>query len=193
MALSPDSKLIKSHINALSALKGKSVEAGWFESDRYPTGPGGGEGRSVAANARLQEYGGVIDHPGGTKYIRDAVVGGRFVGTRFVRSDFSGEHEVTKAHQIVIPARPFMRFAWSMFSQMRLQIQSKIARDLISGKITPDKALGQIGLALEGCIAKSIVNGNWVPNARSTVAAKGFNKPLIRDSHMLQSVTSKVT
>ena len=192
MTVRAGSKMIEAHIQALKELKGKQVEAGWFESDRYQSDEGA-IGRSVAANARTQEYGGVIDHPGGTKYISDAIVGDRFVGTRFVKKDFSGEHKVTAAHQIVIPARPFMRLAWSMFSQMRHNIQARIARDLVSGKLTPDKALMQIGQTLEGCIAKSIRNGNWTPNAPSTVAAKGFNKPLVKSSQMLQSITSKVT
>lgn len=85
-----------------------------------------------------------------------------------------------------------MRLAWSRFNADRGTIQKRIARDLVSGKITPDKALGQIALILEGYIAKSIKNGNWEPNAKSTVAAKGFDKPLIHSSHMLQSLSSRV-
>jgi hypothetical protein len=184
--------MIERHMENLRAMKGRSVEAGWFESARYDAGPDGKEGRSVAANARLQEYGGTIDHPGGTKYIKDAIVAGRYVGTRFVKNTFQGDHEVTKAHKIVIPARPFMRMAWSMFNARRGAIQKRLATDLVSGKITIDKALGQIGLELEACIVRSIRNGNWTPNAPSTVAKKGFDKPLIESSHMLQSVSSQV-
>jgi len=185
------SAMINRHIEALKALKGKSVEAGWFESAQYPSEEGK-PARSVAANARFQEFGGTIDHPGGTKYITDAATSERMLGTRFVKNSFQGEHKVTQAHQIVVPARPFMRLAWSTFNANRGPIQKRIAAALISGKITPDQALGQIGLELEACIVKSIRNGNWAPNARSTVSAKGFDKPLIETSFMWQSVSSKV-
>lgn len=187
------SRLIAKHIKALGALKGKEVEAGWFESAQYPSGVDGQPGRSVAANARFLEFGGTIDHPGGTKYITDAATKDRMLGTRFVKNSFQGEHKVTQPHKIEVPARPFMRLAWSMFKAQQKTIQRRIAADLVSGKINADQALGQIGLALEACIVKSIRNGNWAPNAKSTVSAKGFDKPLIETSFMWQSVSSKVS
>lgn len=187
------SSMIQNHIKNLKALSGKTVEAGWFESAIYPPDKKGkGGGRSVAANARFQETGGIIEHPGGTKYITDAIVKGRFVGTRFVSNNFPGAHKVTKAHRIVVPARPFMRLAWTNFYNDRAKIQKNIANGLVSGKIKPDDALAQMGLILEGYIAKSIRNGNWAPNAPSTIAKKGFNKPLIDSALMLQSLSSKV-
>lgn len=184
------SRLIRQHIEALKSVEGKSVEAGWFESAQYEKD---GKQISVARIARVQEHGFTIDHPGGTKYINDAITGGRYVGTRFVSNEFKGEHNVTKAHKIVIPARPFMRNAWGIFVARRRDIQRKIAKDIITGKITAQVGLEQIGMALEGCIKKSIRNGVWTPNAPSTVRKKGFNKPLIDSGHMLQSITSTVT
>lgn len=178
---------------ALKAMKGKQVEAGWFESDMYQSDKPGASGVPVALIARLQNYGGVIDHPGGTKYIKDAATKNKFLGTRFVSNNFQGEHGVTSAHKIVIPARPFMQLAWSMFQEKRPTVQKAIARKLVTGEISIDQALAQIGLALEGCIVKSIKNGNWTPNAPSTVRKKGFDKPLINTAHLMQSVSSKAT
>jgi len=159
--------LVERHIEALKALKGKSVEAGWFETNRYKAGKkGNGDeisekliGQPIAKIARIQEFGATIKR--GKK-------------------------------SIVIPARPFMRLAHSNFMKNRAGIQKKIARDLVSGKIKPEQALGQIGLALEGCIVDSIRNGGWEPNAESTVKNKGFDKPLIDSSQMWQGVTSQV-
>jgi hypothetical protein len=151
---------------------------------------------AVARIARLLNYGGVIDHPGGTKYITDAAQGGkdaRMLGTRFVRNDFSGEHKVTKAHQINIPARPFMQYAWQLFNEQKPTFQKKLAGKLARGEISVDQFLGTIGLLLEGCIAKSMKEGNWAPNSASTIRAKGFSKPLINTAHMIQSVSSIVT
>ena len=196
MAKAPTkSEMVAAQINALKKLKGMSVEAGWFETNLYTAGkgiPDSQVGVPVARIARIQEFGATIHHPGGTKYITDAIVGDRFVGTRFVHKDFPGEHETTKAHIIVIPARPFMRKAWLDFSNNRKAIQNKIAHQLIEGRIQPAQALGQIGMALEGYIVKSIKNGGWQENAPSTVAKKGFNKPLIDSGQMWQTVSSKV-
>ncbi len=188
------SKMLKRHMTALKGLEGKKVEAGWFESDRYPAPKDGGEGVQVARIARFLETGGTIQNPGGTKYINDAVVKGRFVGTRFVKNDFPGKEDgVTKAHSITIPARPFMRLAAVTFKSTRAKVQAKIATQLASGKIQPDQALGMIGAELENCIVKSMKNGGWVANAPSTVSKKGFDKPLIDDGTMLKTVSSKVS
>jgi hypothetical protein len=185
------SKMIDKQIAILKATSGKKVEAGWFESNRYPSGV------SVAEIARLNEFGGTIKHPGGTKYITDAIVGGKvnqkFVGSRFVSGDFKGDHSVTGPHVIVIPPRPFMRLASQMFTNDSLRIQMKIAAKLINGKLSPDQAMNQIGIAMEGFIVKSIKDGVWTPNAASTVAKKGFDKPLIETAQMWKTVNSKVS
>ncbi len=176
------------------ASKGTKVEAGWFESDRYPASKDGEEGVQVARIARFLERGGTIQHPGGTKYIHDAIVKGSFVGTRFVRNDFPGtEDGVTKPHSITIPARPFMRLASVMFKSSRAKVQAKIAKQIVDGKIQPEQAIAQIGNELENCIVKSIKNGGWIGNAPSTISKKGFDKPLIDDGTMLKTVSSKVS
>jgi hypothetical protein len=189
------SKMIARHIAALKTFDGKKVEAGWFETNRYPANDRRQGGVPVAQVARLLEFGGTIQHPGGTPYIEDAIVGGVPAGARFVhQSDFEGQTlKKTKPHVINIPARPFMRWAASQFMSVRRPIQKKITNNVMNGKITAEQALGQIGMALEGEIVKSIRNGNWAPNAPSTIARKGFDKPLIESSLMWQSVSSKVS
>lgn len=189
--------MIEAQMRALRKLNGRKVEAGWFESNLYQSSDGKMTGISVARVARIQETGGVITHPGGTKYIKDAIVGkgdnARFVGTRFVKKDFQGDHEVTAPHDIEIPARPFMRLAAAKFAKSRQKVQASIAKQLAAGKISPDQGMAQIGLAMEGCIGDSIKNGGWQPNAPSTIAKKGFDKPLIDSSQMFQTISSKVS
>jgi hypothetical protein len=92
-----------------------------------------------------------------------------------------------------IPARPFMRLAYETFNAERRDIQTRILKRLIDGKISVDQALAQIGLAMEAKIVDSIKNGNWAPNSAATVAIKGFNRPLIDTSTMWKTVASKVT
>jgi phage gpG-like protein len=193
MVATARSKMIDVHIAALKAAQGKKVEAGWFESARYPAKEGESVGRPIAQVARLLEFGGTIQHPGGTKYIDDAIVGGNAVGARFVKGSFSGSTKVTGPHNIDIPARPFMRLAWKNFSVNASKLQAKIASGIVNRKITAEQGLAQIGMELENQIVKSIRDGGWAPNAPSTVVKKGFDKPLIESSLMWKSVTSKVS
>ena len=60
MANPARSRLIDGHITALKALKGKKVEAGWFESDRYGATKKSATGTPVAKIARINEFGATI-------------------------------------------------------------------------------------------------------------------------------------
>lgn len=160
MANKNRSAALDKQIATLKAASSKTVEAGWFESDRYGGTKGSSVGVPVAKIARIQEFGATIERGKTT---------------------------------IIIPSRPFMRGAWSAFRAARKQIQTKMAKQLIEKKITSDQYLAQIGLLLEGYIAKSIKNVGWQKNADSTVAKKGFDKPLIDTAHMLKTVNSKVS
>lgn len=159
--------LVERHIQALKQLKGQSVEAGWFESARYRAGT-----------------------KGDGKQIPDKQVGTSIAYVMRVQ-EFGATIKRGNA-TIVIPARPFMRLAYQNFLKQRKAIQTKIAKQLIRGDIKPEQALGQIGLALEGCIVDSIKNGGWEGNAPSTIEKKGFDKPLIDSAQAWQAVVSKV-
>ena len=66
---------------------------------------------SNRAYAAIHQFGGTIAHGGGTKFIRDAVVGkGKHqrLAVRFVKASFVGSTELTRAHQITMPARPYL-------------------------------------------------------------------------------------
>ncbi len=154
------SKMVQQQIDALKELEGATVEAGWFETDRYSEEQGG---ELVAARARKLENG--------------------------FYSVINTEKGPVRTYT---PPRPFMRYATLLFANDRKRIENNIAKKLISGKITADQALGQIGLAMEAKIVDSIKDGNWQSNAPLTIAKKGFDKPLIETSHMWQTVTSKV-
>lgn len=95
--------------------------------------------------------------------------------------------------KIIIPARGFMRGAWLAFSANRKKIQARIAKQMLENNKTPEQALGMVGNLLEGYIVGSIRDGEWEPNAPSTTAKKGFDKPLIDSGHMWKTVNSKVS
>lgn len=61
----------------------------------------------TAPYAGIHEFGGVINHPGGTAYI---FIGGRMVFVKKERATSSAVHlPLTRPHTIKIPARPYIR------------------------------------------------------------------------------------
>lgn len=186
------SELIQKHIEALTALKDKTVEAGWFESARYPNGI------PVAVIARQNEFGASITvNPHEVTVYRsiDEKTGNYNNSGKFVpkaKSNFSQTY-TTKAYTVIIPARPFMRMAYAEFLLNKSTLQKRLAKQLLDGKIDADQMLVQVGLYLEQCITSAIKSGEFQDNASSTIRNKGFNKPLVHTSHMLQTVTSKVS
>lgn len=166
---------LNQHKKALRGIDGHMVEAGWFETARYKAGKGVSAdmvGFSIAQVAKWNEFG----------------------TSRTVESKSEDGHTVVTIVEH-IPARPFMRYAQALFNKDRHEIQARVGKKLIEGKIDAVQALGQIGNALEGKIVLSIKTGPWPPNAPSTAAAKGFakNTPLIDTGQMFKTVSSKVS
>lgn len=199
------SKMLQKHIAAIKSIEGKKVEAGWFESNRYE------DGTSVAYIASVLEYGAVIEVGARQQTIyrkmdangNFAASGGYFNAndkwvenkTKFVpasKSNYATTHDVA-AYKIVIPPRPFMRKSWKDFEKSYPDLQKKLGKQFLNGEISADGMLNQIGLHLEGLIVESMNNGGWTPNAKSTIARKGFDKPLKHWGTMIQTVTYKIS
>jgi hypothetical protein len=185
------SKLLEKHIAALKAVEGKTVEAGWFESNRYS------DGTSVAYIAKILNDGALIKVPEREQKIYRSINeatglfnnGGRFV--KASKSNYMTTHTVA-AYNIIIPARPFMDKAQKDFEKSLPELQKKLGKRFLEGKLSADGMLNQIGLHLEGLIVDSMNNGGWAPNAKSTIARKGFDKPLKHWGTMIQTVTYKI-
>ena len=87
-----------------------------------------------------------------------------------------------------IPRRPFMDNA-----QKKIQeVWPKYQKLMMTSKMSPKKIMQMFGEEVTGIIQDEIMNGNFVPNAESTVRRKGKNKPLIDTGRMLRSVTYEV-
>lgn len=189
---------IQAALRNLNSRVGQSatLDVGWDSRTKYP------DGTYVATVARIQEFGGVIEHPGGTRYIKDAVVGKRgklFLGTRFVGPDFKGDTLTTGAHLIRIPARPFIRPAvaagGSRWSDM-------VWNDVMDTDMPVDAILEKLGIVITADIQKAIQSVTTPPLARSTIRkrlSKGFSdhstatKPLVDTGTMLRTIRSQVT
>lgn len=93
------------------------------------------------------------------------------------------------APAVGIPPRPFFR---NMIANKQGEWPSAIAGLLVANDYNTDITLGQTGAAIAGQLRQSIINTNSPPLAQSTIDRKGFTKPLIETSHMINSVDFEV-
>jgi hypothetical protein len=84
-----------------------------------------------------------------------------------------------------IPTRPFFR---SMIAKHSGTWGGQLAKAMSHYNEDADKALGLMGEAIKGQLQDEIVQFSTPANAPSTIAAKGFNDPLIDTGHMRDSV-----
>lgn len=104
---------------AIRRLRGQSlnVDRGrlWqsFQTGRWVSDDGRrGKVGSNVEYARIHEFGGTIRHPGGTAYVRDDRSRGRWgLPLVFIDNETAAGFNFprTRAHSIVIPARPYLR------------------------------------------------------------------------------------
>lgn len=166
----------------------KTVSVGFLEGATYP------DGRSVAANAALQEFGGTVHHDAGsvTLYRRVAAAGTHFLRNgRFVKrkdANFSSTH-ARRAYSQTIPPRPFFRNAIRKYGP---QWGADMAAIIKANGFDAARTLGLMGQRIKGQIQQSIIDLRTPPLAKSTIRRKGFDKPLIETGHMLNSVDYEV-
>ena len=86
-----------------------------------------------------------------------------------------------------IPARPFFRQSYENHQSELQAVCVQAAKIVISGG-TSDDALNTIGAFAVGLVQEEIVNGNFEPNAPSTIRKKKSDKPLIDTGHMRQGI-----
>ena len=81
------------------------------------------------------------------------------------------------------PSRPFLRMSVD-------ENKDKITnfKQFAMLKITTEQLLGLVGNFQVGLVQRKIRDGKYVPNAPSTIARKGSDKPLIDTGRMRQSV-----
>lgn len=169
-----------------SKLEAKTLRVGFLEDATYP------DGTSVATVAATNEFGGTVTVPEHeTKLYRsiNEKTGEFRNGGRFVKADqsnFETTHTVPE-HTVDVPPRPFFR---KMVESGKGHWGADLGGLLRSNDYDADRALELMGEQLEGELQQSIRDFTDPGNAPSTIAKKGFDKPLIETSHMLNSVDS---
>lgn len=86
------------------------------------------------------------------------------------------------------PSRPFMRDAIDKHKDEVLSFIEKEFALLVVGQNTAEKMMKSIGVFLVKQVQREIVDGQFEPNAPSTIKRKGSDKPLIDTGTMRQSV-----
>lgn len=85
------------------------------------------------------------------------------------------------------PARPFMRQSFEGH-QAELKAACEQVNKVIASGGTAEEALKKLGVTVKGLVQAEIVEGDFAPNAPSTIQKKGSEQPLIDTGHMRQSV-----
>lgn len=101
-------------------------------------------------------------------------------GTNVAQVAFWNEFGTSKT-----PARPFFR---GMISEESPTWPEKMAKLAKATGYDGERVLGLMGEDIKGALQQSISNFTSPPLAASTIKQKGFAKPLVDTSHMLNSV-----
>lgn len=88
-----------------------------------------------------------------------------------------------------IPPRPFFR---NMVAEKSPTWGTGLATVLKASNYDAERSLGLMGEAIKGELQESILQTSAPPLSPKTVKRKGFDKPLVDTSHMLNSVDFKV-
>lgn len=99
--------------------------------------------------------------------------------------DIAAWNEVGNAHT---PARPFLRKSVDENETLINNFCRQQLRELTEGRISSQSVLNRIGAMQVGLVQDKITDGDYAPNAQSTIQRKGSDKPLIDTGRMRQSV-----
>jgi hypothetical protein len=94
-----------------------------------------------------------------------------------------------------IPERSFIRRTMTAKADDVGALAGKLARGIINDRFTVLQALGLLGEFGAAEIKKTITDGDGVPppNAPTTIARKGSDRPLVDTGRLVQSITSVVS
>lgn len=91
-----------------------------------------------------------------------------------------------------IPSRPFLAQTVDQQGEAIKQASAKLVVQVVEGKMKGKQALKNIGVLVKGAVQHQMVEGEFVPNAPSTIQRKGSDKPLIDTGQMRQGVSYQI-
>lgn len=149
---------------------------------------------TLAELATIQEFGAMIDHPGGTSFGFKSKASAERNEIRFLKEG-KGFIELGKTgpHEIVIPSRPFIRQTFDKNIRELWKLVKNLDDEVIKGKIKRKKALVTIGQVHQNQIQEAMSNpGEFEANAPSTIRKKKSAQPLIDTGRLRQSINFEV-
>lgn len=108
--------------------------------------------------------------------------------------DVSIVHEfgVTLPNGTVIPQRSFLAGTLDAHASEIRAFKAKLARGLVAGKLTAQRATQLVGMKVEGLIKERISAGIEPGLEQSTIDRKGSSKPLVDFGQLRNGVTHTV-
>lgn len=146
-------------------------------------------GEEMVMIASVNEFGAEIEHPGGTSYGYETEAKAEAGKVRFLeKGQGFMEIGVTGPHEIVIPARPFIRSTMDERRERYGADATRLWNQILEGRQTLRGGLALLGQLVERDIRMKIRTLRTPPNAPSTIAKKGSDNPLIDTGAMRGSV-----
>nr|WP_219951442.1 hypothetical protein [Dickeya zeae] len=159
-----------------------------------PAGTGNYEdGTPIVVIGAVQEFGGTIQHPGGTSYGYQNEEGATAKRVRFLKKGADANRlGVTGPHTITIPERSFLRVPLRQNQDNIKKAFRALTGAVARGEISAFQMLDQIGAKAAGYCQEAIEAGIQPANAESTVKAKGSATPLINHGTLKGKITHVV-
>jgi hypothetical protein len=110
----------------------------------------------------------------------------------YIKQQASEEDASEMEQVLIIPARPFMENAFKQSNGDWTKKNKELINDIIDDKTTVKQAAGDLGRMMVKGIQNSIIAGEYVPNAASTLKRKQSTKPLVDTRQMFNAIKSKV-
>jgi hypothetical protein len=91
-----------------------------------------------------------------------------------------------------IPPRPFIRGFADGKRELIMKMMEKLSGQVEGGKLNAKTAIVRLGEFGQGGVKDYIDTGSFMPNADSTIARKGSNKPLIDGGTLRKSIRYQI-
>lgn len=91
-----------------------------------------------------------------------------------------------------IPARPFLGQTVDQHGAEIQKAAAQLVQKICKGQLDAQSALDNLGVLMVGYVQNQISDGDFVPNAPSTIRLKGSERPLINTKQLRGSISPMV-
>ena len=91
-----------------------------------------------------------------------------------------------------VPERSFIRATLSKHRGSIKALQASLLKRIISGKLSRNRALEQLGAYVKKLIKQAILDMDTPSNAAATIANKGFDNPLVETKMLHDNIAYEV-